>query len=57
MDLTELKKPYAVGDRVWWKGERVTITTKPYYHWHAYWQDAKHPDGRTVTLRTSGLAH
>jgi hypothetical protein len=43
---------YTIGDRIWFKGDRVTITTEPYTLYGGNWQDSTTDDGNTVTVPT-----
>lgn len=45
---------YAIGERIWIRGEELTITTEPYVLGIGQWQDATGEDGKRHTVPTPG---
>ena len=46
---------YAIGDKVWFRGDEVTITTEPYCMFGAMWQDGITTEcGKLVSVKTPG---
>lgn len=43
---------YSIGDKVWSRGDELTVTTEPYEKFGAEWQDAVNEAGETKTLPT-----
>ena len=43
---------YTLGEKIWSRGEEITITTAPYQKHNAWWQDGKQEDGKVVTVVT-----
>jgi len=43
---------YKIGDKTWFKGDELTITTAPYEKFGGMWQDGVNSAGRTVTIAT-----
>ena len=46
------KLHYKIGEKTWFKGDEVTVTTEPYVLNNHQWQDAVNGKGDTVTLAT-----
>lgn len=44
--------PFAIGHKIWSRGEEATITTEPYEMHGGQWQDAETESGKTVTVPT-----
>jgi hypothetical protein len=44
---------YQVGEKMWFKGDEVTISGEPYNLYGGTWQDGKTADGKTVTVKSS----
>ena len=44
--------PHLIGDKVWYKGDEVTITTEAFRLHGGLFQDATTEDGKTVTIAT-----
>lgn len=43
---------YAIGEKIWKRGEEITITTLPYQKHGGWWQDGQQEDGKIVTVVT-----
>ena len=43
---------YSIGERIWKRGEEITITTLPYQKHGGWWQDGQQEDGKVVTVVT-----
>lgn len=41
-----------IGDKTWFKGDEVTITTEPYKMYGGMWLDAVTDSGKTVSIVT-----
>ena len=46
------KQGYPVGSKTWFKGDEVTITTKPYQEHGEWWQNATTEAGKKVSIAT-----
>ncbi len=46
--------PHNIGDKLWFRGDLVTVTGKPYTLYGGNWQDATTESGLTVTVPTPG---
>jgi len=43
---------YAIGEKTWFKGDEITITTESYELYGGWWQDGVTESGHIVTVRT-----
>lgn len=43
---------YSIGDKTWFKGDEITITSEPYELYGGIWQDGITENGKTVTVAT-----
>ncbi len=41
---------YQIGDKTWFKGNEITITTEPYELYGGMWQDGIDKDGKTFCV-------
>ena len=45
-------KMYTIGEIVWHRGRKITITTKPYECYGGMWQDGTDESGNIITVVT-----